>query len=169
MNSQKIQTWFLLILLGGVFVVTFFVLKPFLFAIILAVAFAIVFKPLYHKLLFYTGQRRGIAAALSTATVFIVLFIPLLFLGVQIAKQAASLYVTVTTASDIESYFENVNTLVGSIIPGVSLDVGQYVRQGLSWLLPNLTSIFSNSAKFAMNTFIFFLTFKDQIIFTQCN
>jgi|GEM_PF-5711301 len=46
MNHQKSELYFLRILLSGIFILTFFIFKPFLYALILAIVFATVFTPL---------------------------------------------------------------------------------------------------------------------------
>ena len=58
MNHQKSELYFLLILLSGIFVLAFFIFKPFLYALILAIVFATVFGPV-HKRALILREREG--------------------------------------------------------------------------------------------------------------
>jgi len=46
-NSQKPQFYFLLTALAGTFILAFFIFRPFLYALALAMVFAVVFQPAY--------------------------------------------------------------------------------------------------------------------------
>ncbi len=69
MNHQKSELYFLLIILAGIFTLTFFIFKPFLYALILAIVFAAVFGPIHKKILAITRGKRGFAALLTTILV----------------------------------------------------------------------------------------------------
>jgi predicted PurR-regulated permease PerM len=62
MGDQNNQFKFLLILLAAAAVLVFFIFKPFLFSLLLAVVFAVVFQPLYQKILKLTRQSQNLAA-----------------------------------------------------------------------------------------------------------
>lgn len=170
-NHQKSELYFLLILLTGIFVLAFFIFKPFLYALILAIVFATVFGPLYKKILIITRDRKGLAALLATTSVLIVVILPLSFLGIQIFQEATGLYFSLTqngSATDLSrgigGYLQNL-TRFSPVPIDFSGDINQYLKQGLSWLLQHLGSIFANIAKAMMGVFIFLVAlyylFKD--------
>ncbi len=171
MNHKKSELYFLLILLAGIFVLAFFIFKPFLYALILAMVFATVFDPVHKRALAITRERKSLAAFLATISVLIIVVTPLVFLGVQIFQEATGLYASLIEnggATDFSRIVSNtiLNPARFSPVPiESSLDVSQYLKQGLSWLLQHLGSLFANVAKAMVGIFIFLVAlyylFKD--------
>lgn len=171
MNHQKSELYFLLILLSGIFVLVFFIFKPFLYALILAIVFAIVFGPLHKKILSMTRDRKSLAALIATILVLIVVIVPLTFLGIQIFQEAAQLYSSLVESGGATGFSRGVGDTIQSLtrfspVPiEFSLDTNQYLKQGLSWLLQHLGPLFSNVAKIMLGVFVFlfalYYLFKD--------
>ncbi len=170
MNHQKSELYFLLILLAGIFVLAFFIFKPFLYALILAIVFATVFEPVHKGVLAITHERKSLAAFLATISVFIVILAPLMLLGVQIFQEAAGLYSSIIEKGGATGLSRGIGDTIQSLarfspVPIDAPDVSQYLKQGLSWLLQHLDSLFANVAKAAMGVFIFLIAlyylFKD--------
>ncbi len=170
-SCKKSELYFLLILLAGIFVLAFFIFKPFLYALALAMVFAIVFRPVHKKILVITAGRRGLAALLATVSVFIAVVVPLAFLGIQIFQEAAGLYSSLVQNSRATDFSRGVGDAVNSIkrfFPAsadFSVDFNQYLRQGLNWLLQHLGLFFANVAKVILGIFVFLIAlyylFKD--------
>ena len=170
-NHQKSELYFLLILLAGIFVLTFFIFKPFLYALIFAMVFATVFAPFHKRALAITRERKGLAALIATISVFVVVVAPLTFLGIQIFQETTQLYSSLTQSGGATDLSRGMgDTIQGfkKFIPvpiEFSVDVNQYLKQGLSWLLQHLGSLFANVAKAVMGVFIFltalYYLFKD--------
>ena len=171
MNHQKSELYFLLIFLSGIFVLTFFIFKPFLYALILAMVFATVFGPVHKKAFTITRERSALAALLATISVLVVVIVPLTFLGVQIFQEATQLYSSLTQNGGVTDLSRGVGDAIQSLkrffpVPiEFSLDVNQYLKQGLSWLLQHLGPLFTNVAKAIVGVFIFLVAlyylFKD--------
>jgi len=171
MNRHTSELHFLLALLAGVSTLAFFIFKPFLYALILAMAFATVFAPLHRKILIAVRQRKSLAALLATIAVLIIVVAPLAFLSVQIFKEAAALYSSLIQnggASGIARIADNSILEVRKYFPvpvEFVPDIKQYARQGLGWLLQNFGFLFANAAKILMSIFIFLIAlyyfFKD--------
>ena len=170
MTHQKSELYFLLILLTGIFVLTFFIFQPFLYVLILAVVFATVFEPVHKRALAITRQRKSLAAFLATISVLIVVVAPLAFLGIQIFQEAAGLYSSLTLNGGATDFSRVLGDTIQSLtrfspVPIDFPDISQYVKQGLSWLLQHLGSLFSNVAKALVGVFIFLIAlyylFKD--------
>lgn len=170
-NHQKSELYFLLILLAGVFILAFFIFKPFLYALTLAIVFVTVFQPLHKKILVMTRERKGLAALLATMSVLIIVVAPLTFLGIQIFQEATGLYSSLTLnggATDLSrgigGYLQSL-TRFSPVPIETSFDVNQYLKQGLSWLLQHLGPLFANVAKAIVGVFIFLIAlyylFKD--------
>ncbi len=171
MKQQKTELYFLLILLLGAFVITFFIFKPFLYALIVAIVFATVFGPLHTKMLIMTRERKGLAALLTTIAVLIVGIAPLSFLGIQIFQEATGLYSSLVesgSATDLSRIAGDAIQNLAGFFPmplEFSLDINQYVKQGLQWLLQHLGSFFANAAQIIASIFVFLIAlyylFKD--------
>jgi predicted PurR-regulated permease PerM len=171
MNHSRTEFYFLLVLLAGIFAITFFIFKPFLYALILAIVFATVFGPVHKKALTLTRERKGPAALLATFSVLVVVVAPLTFLGIQISQEATGLYSSLIS----DGGATNLSRVVGDVIQSIttlspvpiefSVDVNRYLQQGLSWLLQHLGSLFASFAKIMVSIFIFLVAlyylFKD--------
>ena len=163
MTNQKPQFYFLLILLAIILVLSFFILRPFLVAVTLAVVFAILFRPLYLKIL-KAVFNESLAAFLTTVVILILILTPLMFLGVQIFKEAKDLYLALATGGGRDIILHSLNNAIESfsrLFPSFSapsLNFDQYLKQSLSWLLNNLDVVFSNFAKIMATVFLFLIS-----------
>lgn len=164
---HKPQFRFLLVSLAIGAVLLFFIFRPFLFSLILAVIMAVVFQPLYQRMLKITRQHEGFAAIITTLLVIIFILTPLTFLGVQILREAQQLYSFLTENSSKDVVFNIFKGLVEKaqlMFPGAkdlsfSFNTDQYLKNGTTWLLQNLGAIFSNLAKLIVDSFVFLIAF----------
>lgn len=169
MSYQKSELYFLVTLLVGMSIVTFFIFEPFLYALILAVIFATVFAPVHKRILSGLREKRGLAALVTTAFVLIVIVVPVTFLSTQIFQEATSLYSSLSDNGGTAGLLRITEDAVRDIgIPFFSvgsLDLGQYFEQGLSFLIEHLGTIFSNVAKILVGIIVLFIAlyylFKD--------
>ncbi len=171
MTRSKTGLHFLLILLVGVVVLAFFILRPFLYALILATIAATVFYPVYARILRTTNGSVGISALISSLVVSVIVIIPLIFLSVQILQEATHLYSNVAQGGTAETFSTGVNRVFSDIakvspVPiEASVDVQKYLSQGLQSLVRELGPIFASFAKILISVFIFLVAlyylFKD--------
>ena len=169
MTYKKSELYFLFTLLAGAGILSFFIFQPFLYALILAVIFATVFAPVHKKILSIGNERRGLVALLTTVLVLIIIVVPVTFLSIQIFKEATQLYTSLADNGGTVSLFGETEKVLRSLgipfLPTTSFDVSQYMKQGLSWLIQNLGTVFSNVAKITVDIFVLFIAlyylFKD--------
>lgn len=90
--KSEFKTFFLLTLLIGAFVVTFFVLRPFLIAIILAFILSQLFKNLYDKIYHKFGKRASLASASTCLIIFFGIFVPIALVTGMIINELNDLY-----------------------------------------------------------------------------
>lgn len=158
MKAQNTETYFLFATIAVIGVILFFVFEPFLFPLILAIVFATVFTPAYKRILTLVKGRRGVASLLTTSAVLLVIVIPVAFLVTQIIAEASGLYSSIVNNSGTVTFSQSIETAIRNLglpfIPQGPLDVDQYARQGLSWLLQNVGSVFSNVAIITLDLFI---------------
>ncbi|MFA6306943.1 MAG: AI-2E family transporter [Patescibacteria group bacterium] len=164
-KNQKPQFYFLLALLAGTLILSFFVLRPFVSVFILAVIFTVVFQPLYRKILKYSFNHEGLAALLTTIIVAVIILTPLIFLSVKILQELRQLYVSLIENGGKDNFINIFNSLSENfrhyfLLPKeFSIDFGQYFKEGLNWLLNNLGGLFSNFASILVTSFIFLFSF----------
>ncbi len=156
MDEKRVQTFFFLFILLGTIIVSFFVLKPFLYSLILAAAIAIVFLPVQKTLTKAFRGKNGVAAIVTTLSAFIIILIPLGFFGTEILLEGKNLYETISKygTSEVVAFFENA---VRTIIPSFDLDFGKYAEQFALWIVNNLGPFFSGVTKIITGLVISFL------------
>ncbi len=86
MNSTELQRGAFLLLLTVVTVAFAWILRPFFGAVMWGVALAILFTPLYHRLLARMGKRRNLAALTTLAICLVIVILPLALVGVSVVQ-----------------------------------------------------------------------------------
>jgi len=170
MNNPQVQPYFLLAVLVLVFALSFFIFRPFLAPLSLAVVFAVAFYPFYTKVLSNVGgERRGLAAIIASITIILCIFIPLALLGTQIFNEARDLYVSFSSGSGkiyLDAAAGFFSDITGKFLPGVGINaplanisasIDTYAKEGLEWLIRNLGNAFSGIAVFLADLVIFFI------------
>ena len=161
MKGQKSQFHFLLAILTGTFILAFFIFRPFLYPLILAIVFTVVAQPLHQKIFILTRGRQGLAALLTTLLIIAFIFVPLIFLGVQIFQEAQQLYLSLTENGGKDTVLNIVSGAIDNFkkyFPATqefSINIDSYVKQGISWLLQHLGAVFGSFAKMLVHSFVF--------------
>ena len=145
------RLYFLLTTLIGTFVLSFFIFRPFLYALVLAMVFAVVFQPIHQKITGFVRGRQGLAAFATILIVVVFIFTPLVFLGIQLFKEAEQLYFSLANGGGKNAILNILNNLRGDF------NIDQYLKQGLDWLIQRLGSVFSGVAKIMASSFIFLI------------
>lgn len=153
MHNEKHSLYFLLALIGVTLILSFFIFRPFLYALILALVCAVIFQPLYKKILKLARGRAGIAACVTAGAILILIITPLVLLGVQVFKEASGLYSFIAGGGGAGA----LDAFRGFIPEGFSLDIASYIKQGAGWLIEHLSIIFSSFVKIFINSFIFII------------
>lgn len=171
MTSHKLQPYFLLVLIIGVIVLTYFIFSPFIKAFVMAAVFAVVFKSMHRRIHSALKSKEAISAFVSTLLIILVLFVPLFFLGAQLFYESKQLYVSLSSGG-ARDLFADAQTIIlqrlQKFAPSAeisALDLDSYFRQGVRLLSQNLGILFSNLTKFLLNLLVFAITlyylFKD--------
>ncbi|MDP2655300.1 MAG: AI-2E family transporter [bacterium] len=167
MNDKTFQPYFLIALIAISSVLAFFIFKPFLVVLVLALVFAVVLQPLYRSVLRHMSSSPGLASLITMLISVVCILIPLTFITIQIAGEAQNLYTSIADGES-ETYL---NTIVKSgsdvltqYFPGIapsgadlSASVDQYVKDGLAWLVHNLGGAFGGVARLLLSLFIFLI------------
>lgn len=90
MQLKNYNVYFFFILLIGITILTFFVVKPFIVPFILAVILANLFGLAYRRLLGWTGNRKGISAASVCLLVIAIIALPLFLVSSLVINEIQS-------------------------------------------------------------------------------
>lgn len=171
MGNSKSRLYFLLILLLTTATLAFFILRPFLYALVLAVVFAIICQPIYRFVLKVCKNQESLASFVTILLVFAFIFIPLFLLGWQIFQEGQLLYFSLsdnfsnTSLAGLSSLLDQKLTSLLPVFGNLSLDLSQYFKTSLNFLLNNLGAVFFNLAKIFTELFVFlfalYYLFKD--------
>lgn len=161
MKREKLQIFFSVGLLAGALLLMFFVLLPFFSILIVAGTFAVISAPAYRRIRLALHSET-VAALLTVCAVLAIIFIPLVFFGVQVAKEAGQLYLAVT--ADTGTLFLNgtvnaVQSKLQLIHPDIRFDISQFLRQALGWIVSNAGAVFSSVTQFVFGFFLSMLAF----------
>lgn len=172
MNSHTIQLSFFFIMSGVVAVLAFFILKPFLGILVLAGTCAVIFYPLYKKILNFFGEKRaGISAFLTITLGLILILAPLTLLGLQIFKEAKELQQSIRDITDQEKgILSNLppaeNELImrtrerfEGFVTEASVDFGQLAQRAVGWVLSNIGGFFESVGRVVLAIFLWLLSF----------
>lgn len=89
MNSPDLQRTVFLFLLAAVTAAFFWILMPFFGAVLWAIALAILFNPLYKRLLKKMPKRHNLAALATLAICLVIVIIPLAMVTVSLVQEAS--------------------------------------------------------------------------------
>lgn len=165
MSDRKYEFYVLSVVLVAIFVVVYFILRPFFNPLVLAASSALFFQPLYKQMARLTRGRRGLAAFITTVAVIVLFLLPLVFLGIQIFHESGQLYISLTDGNGMDGLmgaFENLIARLRIVVPipeGFELDFNQYLREGSDIITRNLGSIFSSVGRLLTSVFIFLIAF----------
>ncbi len=164
MDNKKLRPYFLLTTLVLAGILTFFVFRPFLYALILAIVFAVVFQPLHKKILNWLGNWHSMAALCTTIIIVVVILTPIIFLGIQIIQEVKQLYFFLTEGGENNIIITILRPIMNDLYktyPSASefsINIEQYVRQILTWLAQHIIIVFSNITKLLASLFIFLVS-----------
>ena len=155
---KRIQTISFLVLLLLVFILVLFIFKPFVNIIALAVILAILFHPVYVRLL-PRVKYQSIAAALTVLLILLIIAIPIWFFGQVIFNELQNIYERYRAGGFVIDKSQIISSLpeqVQNVVQNVSTDVNAFIGRITSQAFASFSSIVSNIAGFVIATFMLF-------------
>lgn len=160
-HFTKIRSTFffaLVLLLTAAFA---YLLHPFFYPLFWAAVLAVMFFPFYKWLNRHLKFPR-VSAMLTVIFVTVLVFVPLLLLGLLIVEQTVSLYAQVSPQPIISNVTDFTKwlaqTRIGSLIRAAEPQWIEYFTHASKtiggWLIANITEITQNSLRFLLLTFI---------------
>ena len=167
MNTTKSGLYFLLALLIGAGILSYFIFAPFISSLVLAVVFAVTLFPLYTWIAKRMGKWKGVAALLTVLIATVGIIAPLGLIGTQVVYEAADVYVSLVYGDgreQIEQAVTFVDEYIGKSLPAewhvkdtLATNLSTYAEQGLQWILQHLGAAFSGVAGFILSLFLFLI------------
>ncbi len=166
MVDRKLQLHFLLILLLSVFVLTFFIIKPFILTVILAGIFSIVVQPLHKKILATCHGQKTITSLITVIITFFCLLIPFFIISTQVFKESVDLYGSVVRSEGSKNFIistiDGIGLVIDTFMPGTgeyfarfSNNLDTYTKEGLTWIIGHLGVVLTGLSVWLLDIFIF--------------
>lgn len=155
---KHIQTISFLVLLLVVFIVVLFIFKPFVNIIALAIILAILFHPIYIRLL-PRVKYASVASGLTVLLILLIIALPIWFFGQVIFNEIVSLYEKYRNGSFVIDRSQIISTLpdqLQTVVQSLSTDVNSFIGRISSQVFASFSSILSNIASFVVATFMLF-------------
>ncbi|MDZ4299562.1 MAG: AI-2E family transporter [Candidatus Sungbacteria bacterium] len=146
MNTNRFERVCFAFILAIALVLFSFIIQPYMSVLVLVAALAIIFQPLYERL-YRLYSQKNIAALSTVFVVILVVFLPLLFLGIRILHEATTIYQSLIAKDGFDVVAVSANFLNAHLrsvhIPAEVLNVNTVIAQGLGWFINNLGLVFS--------------------------
>lgn len=176
MVFRSLETWVFFSLVLLITVIFFWMTLPFLLPIFWAIVLAILFQPLYVRLVGLLRGRNAVAAFLATFSVIFVVLVPLALVVATVTRQALALYQQISAGKiDLSkpiAFFEKTLPQLTTLLREYNVDIDQ-VRQSINsaamvvtqWIAGEAVSIGQNvvvvAILFALMLYFLFFFFRD--------
>lgn len=161
-RQSKMEDRAFLLALAAVSFAFLLVLKPFLAAIFWAGLMAILFYPVYRRLVFWLQRRRNTAAILTLLLSVLIVIVPLTLIGAGMAKEGRQLYARIQ-AGELDpqatlTWVQERAPIVQSTLKQLDIDPAE-IKQRLSRAALGASEFLATKAfSIGQNTFQFLLS-----------
>jgi predicted PurR-regulated permease PerM len=145
----------------GIFILTFFILRPIIIAILFGLLFAYIFNPIYKLIKSRVGGKNVPALILLIGLAFIIT-IPIIYFVPTIVEQAFDTYVRLQSFDFIEffnQFFQG--EISGTVARSVDNIIGQIFSSFLNQFTNLLVNLPSLLLQFAVFLFTFYFAIRD--------
>ena len=164
-RSATLENAAFLLLLVAITLAFFTILLPFFGAVFWGAIFALMFKPLFVRLLQRMPRRRTVAALLTMGIILVLVILPLTLISVSLAREANTVYEMVKSGEfSISGYLQQIYDVlpswVSNILNHFGLDNFEGLQQKLTEGLTKGSQFIATQAlSIGQNTFDFFVSF----------
>ncbi len=148
MQESHLPTYFFLIVLSAVVVVSVLIFLPYLNALVLAGVFAILFRPLFRRFLSMIPSLPGLASLLTIMVVILLIVIPLFFFGRQVFQEAQNVFFAIRDGADsgiLDFFTSKLNGFI---------DAKEHFQSILSWVVGHVGSVFASVTQVVITFFV---------------
>jgi predicted PurR-regulated permease PerM len=167
MHTQHLGMYFLLALLVGALVLTYFIFQPFLAPLVLALIFAVILNPLYRRILHTIPRWPSLASLITVLISIIIILVPVAIIGTQVGIEARNLYTQISdrdTRTQIQTAANDLERVVARYVPAASgftqdipANISQYAEGALQWIIQHIGTAASGLASILLKAFLFFI------------
>ena len=159
MEKKRLEIISFIVLCTGVLLLTFLIFRPFMDIIVLGIVLALLFKPLYKKMLNKYPGGKSLFAFIIVLIALIFLIIPILFFGFEILSQIQMFFTLLQNgqSQNIQHIQSVIELFARHFVPDFSLNVPYYASVVLSFISNNIGALLSQTAYIFFQ--IFFLSF----------
>jgi predicted PurR-regulated permease PerM len=175
MLEAKSQLKFFTILALVVLSLAFFIVKPYLASVFLAIVFVIVFYPVHQYISKVFHDHKNLSSLLSTFLVLLVIFIPVSFFGFLVFQEARTVYEeglqNGAMLVSVDKFIINFEEKINNLLPGANVEIKHFTevedlaQQGLSIVVNYFDKIFTSFLRigigFFLMIFAIFYLFRD--------
>lgn len=143
-------------MLGIATVLAFFVAKPFINSLLIAMAFAVVLRPMfksYRRLM--KGRFPGISALFTILTATLIIIIPVVLLVSRIVIESQQAYATFGSGvSTFSGWINQIEEPIKQYVPSFSFDIESIARPLIQLIATHATDIFATTFSTLINALI---------------
>ncbi|MFP4022220.1 MAG: AI-2E family transporter [Candidatus Paceibacterota bacterium] len=164
MLTAKAQVKFFTLLSLAVLVLAFFVIKPYLTALFLAVIFVTAFIPVHRFIRRAVGGFQNLAALLSTALVLLIILVPVAVFGFLVFQEAQEMYQKSMEEGfmfgSLEEVIITMEENISEMVPGLDLDIRHYaeiegvIQQGVGFVVNYYDKVLAGFIHLGIGTFL---------------
>ncbi len=162
-ESTKVQHYFFLGLLTLVFALNAFIFMPYLGPLVFALMLAVVCTPWHRKISSLMPRLPNISALITLLLVAVIIFVPLVFLGVLVVHQAQSVYVSMANSADGAQFLNNLSAVISQNFPASQsvsaflYNLNENTKLVLQYVLGNASLVFSSAASIVLQILLVLL------------
>ncbi len=154
---------FFFALFGGIAILAFAIMSPFILPLFLGMVFAVLCQPIYQHLLTMLKGSRSFAALLTVLLVLVLVLIPLMLVCILLFQEVRDLYVQMTQGNGsalLKHFSSGLEVAVKEFVPGFDfhVDLLSYVQGALRWVGQHLSAFFSGILSFLFNVILIVVT-----------
>ena len=161
MEKRRLEIASFVVLGALIVILTFLVFKPFLNIIVLAIVLALLFQPLYQRMLHAYSKGKNLFALVIVFLTLIFIILPILFFGIQIFKELQNLFVLLqyNQGQYLQTIQNTIESLVHPFFPNFTFVISEYVSTIFNFASNNFTGVLSQTANILFQTIFLMLAF----------
>jgi predicted PurR-regulated permease PerM len=129
MDYRRVQQAWFLIVLGVVTVAFLWLTLDFMQPVFWAAVLAIIFNPVQKQVEELVRGRKGYAALITTTAIILVVFLPLVLIGIAVSQEALGVYNRMQSGDvDLQGYLTRIDPILRDLAGRVGIEFGS-IRQ----------------------------------------
>lgn len=158
-NAQRYQNQFFFIVLGIAIVLTFLIARPFINSLLIAMAFAVILRPMfksYRRLM--KGILPGVSALLTIITAVLLIAIPVVLLASRVIIESQQAYLSLGGGvSNFSDWVNQIEAPIRQYVPSFSFNIESIAMPIIQLVATHATDIFATTFATFLNGIIIFI------------